>query len=463
MNQAEQLRREAEQRAKEQQLAREAEQRRAEADKARAKDRETARQAKITDLTTGHDKVLADHNFNKTPDIAKIAAADFRTNASRLGQGIAGSRSGFIGPRWMPDEEATSCTKCKDAFDWMNRRHHCRHCGIIFCNKCSHQRCLLPASFEIRDPQRVCESCFEALAPHQTSLTSVIANHQKVNSLDLTSTRRYLNLPFALTLGSEIRKAAYSIHNMFTSEWIEDKALVKRLFSNAKGVAFLTVFKGGFVVAPRLGTGLVLAKAADGSWSAPAAIGTVGCNWGALVGADMTDYVIILNTPEAVSAFCGVGQVTLGANLELALGPVGRSAEGVVSVTDKVFAPCVSYAHSRGLYAGVALEGAIVVSRPDVNFKFYGRPLEPLEILSGSLQPPRAAQPLYDALAHYAGSAVPNSYSHIGGGAAGGGGGGGGDVPMPMASLSATTGLRAGPGPGVPNSPAPAAFGGMLA
>jgi len=420
-SQAELLRREAESRAQEMQQARDKEQRRIESEKVRAKEREAARQAKITDLTTGHDKVLADHNFNKTPDIAKIAAADFRLNGARLGQGIAaadgggsgsGKARGFIGPRWMPDEEATCCTKCKEQFDWMNRRHHCRHCGVIFCNKCSGQRCLLPANFEMRDPQRVCESCFEALAPHQTSLTSVIANHQKVNSLDLTSSRRYMNLPFALTLGSEIRKAAYSVHNMFTSEWIEDKAIPKRLFAAAKGVAFLTVFKGGFVVAPRLGTGLVLARTQDGGWSAPAAIGTVGCNWGALVGADMTDYIIVLNTPEAVSAFSGVGQVALGANLELALGPVGRSAEGVVSMTDKVFAPCVSYAHSRGLYAGVALEGAVVVSRPDVNFKFYGRPLEPTEILSGQVLPPRAAQPLYDALAHYAGTSLPTSYNN---------------------------------------------------
>ena len=454
-SQAEQLRREAETRAADMARDREAEQRRQEADRQRARDREAARQAKITDLTTGHDKVLADHNYNKTPDIAKIAAADFRLNGARLGiaadtgggGGGSRARSGFVGPRWMPDEEASSCTKCKTEFDWMNRRHHCRHCGIIFCNKCSYQRCLLPANFEMRDPQRVCESCFEALAPHQNSLTSVIANHQKVNSLDLTSSRRYLNLPFALTLGSEIRKAAYSIHNMFTSEWIEDKAIPKHLFSAAKGVAFLTVFKGGFVVAPRLGTGLVLARTPDGSWSAPAAIGTVGCNWGALVGADMTDYIIILNTPEAVEAFSGVGQVALGANLELALGPVGRSAEGVVSMTDKVFAPCVSYAHSRGLYAGVALEGAVVVSRPDVNFKFYGRPLEPLEILSGAVQPPRAAQPLYDALAHYAGSASP-TYSSTASFS-----GGFGDEPMPGRSSGSAEGGGGGH----------VAHGGMLA
>lgn len=151
-------------------------------------------------------------------------------------------------------------------------------------------------------------------------------------------------------------------------------------------------------MAPRMGTGLVVARLPDSTWSAPAAIGTVGCNWGALVGADMTDYIVILNTPEAVTAFSGVGHATAGVAMEMAIGPLGRSAEGVACMTDKVIAPCVSYAHSKGLYAGVCLEGAVVICRPDVNFKFYGRAIDPKEILSGSVLPPRAAQPLYDAL-----------------------------------------------------------------
>lgn len=62
-------------------------------------------------------------------------------------------------------------------------------------------------------------------------------------------------------------------------------------------------------------------------------------------------------------------------------------------------APAYSYSHSRGLYAGVSLDGAIILSRSDVNHRFYGRLLTPMEILRGDVAPPRAAQPLYDALA----------------------------------------------------------------
>lgn len=64
--------------------------------------------------------------------------------------------------------------------------------------------------------------------------------------------------------------------------------------------------------------------AAGGGWSAPSAIGTVGVSWGAVIGLDVTDYVVILNTTEAVQAFSGLGQISIGAGIEVAVGPVGR-------------------------------------------------------------------------------------------------------------------------------------------
>ncbi len=61
-----------------------------------------------------------------------------------------------------------------------------------------------------------------------------------------------------MTLGSEIRKAAYSTYNLFTLDWIPDKGIPIQLLADARGLAFLTVVKGGFGVAPRLGTGMYL-------------------------------------------------------------------------------------------------------------------------------------------------------------------------------------------------------------
>ena len=243
--------------------------------------------------------------------------------------------------------------------------------------------------------------CEQVLRPHQTSLTSTIANHQCTNSIDISSqcSGRYFNLPYANDM-AEIRKAAYSIHNLFNLDWVQDKAIPLQLLSSAKGLAFITVAKVGMVIAPRVGTGLVIARLHDQSWSAPSAICTFGCHWGALVGADLTDYVIILNTDEAVEAFSGTGQISVGAGIEVAAGPVGRAGGATFNVGTEGYAPALTYSHSRGLYAGMGLEGSVIVSRPGVNFNFYGQQIEPRSILAGEVAPPRAAQPLYDTLFH---------------------------------------------------------------
>lgn len=220
------------------------------------------------------------------------------------------------------------CHKCGAEFDWINRRHHCRHCGHIFCDGCSNHRLMLPDQFGMRDPQRVCKDCNNILTPYQSYLSNNLANHQRTNTIDIASAncnvRRYLNLPFSSTLGSEIRKAAYTTYNLITLQWIKDKAVPISLLNSAKGLAFITVVKGGFIFAPRMGTGLVIAKIPSGGWSAPTAIGTFGISWGAVIGMDITDYIIILTTNEAVKAFSGYGQITIGAGIEVAVGPLGR-------------------------------------------------------------------------------------------------------------------------------------------
>ena len=119
---------------------------------------------------------------NSLPDEAKLAAIDYNWNGSR-----ARSNTGeFVPPRWMPDEEAEHCTRCRSEFDWVNRRHHCRYCGALFCQDCSPNRSLLPFAFGERDPQRVCMDCELELQPLQTSLTNTIANHQCANSIDVS-------------------------------------------------------------------------------------------------------------------------------------------------------------------------------------------------------------------------------------------------------------------------------------
>lgn len=351
--------------------------------------------------------ITANPDENETPKAAALAAIDYKWNGSRA----RANSDDVVLPRYVADEEVVKCQSCNFEFDWISRRHHCRYCRKIFCEDCSAFQLLLPIEYGLKDPQRVCGMCYKTLLPQQAYLTNSVANHQRHNMIDLASpncnVRRYFNMPYSSTLGSEIRKAAYSMHNLYSLDWVKDRGIPLTMLRETKGIAFLTIVKGGFIFAPRFGTGLVISKMADGRWSAPSAIGTWGLSWGAIAGLDFTDSVIFLTSDDAVAAFSGRGQVTIGAGIEVALGPVGRAGSADVHLGDTGIAPAYSYSHSRGLLAGVSLDGSVIFARGDVNYRFYGREYTPLQLLSGSINPPRAAEPLYEALRE-AFMAMPN-------------------------------------------------------
>jgi len=131
--------------------------------------------------------------------------------------------------------------------------------------------------------------------------------------------------------------------------------------------------------------------------------------WGALIGGDITTYLIVLNTKRALMSFAGRnGSVNLGAELGVAVGPLGRGATGNINarLDGQQVAPAYSYAHSKGFFIGASLEGSIVVNRRDINAKFYGRHIDVDDILFGRLARPRAAETLYKALNHASGVSI---------------------------------------------------------
>lgn len=345
-------------------------------------------------------------------------------------------------PRWVVDSEAFNCSGCGVKFNMTRRKHHCRKCGGCFCKKCTPHRRLLPegsaifvggvtAKMNPRDPQKVCFTCQQELDPMQQVLAKTLANSVKENSTEkqgmAAKSAAFLE---GFTLGAEIRKATYTVANFgggntplgdggsgggdtpaprrSSSGRLSDGAgkvkrrdqmIPRELLKRAKGIAFLHIAKAGFVFSGSLGSGLVLSRdEVTGAWSAPCALACVGVGWGAQIGAEATNCVLVLTTNAAVQAFSGRGQVRLGAELGVAAGTVGRSASGAVGIGRKGLAPVISYSHSRGLFAGISLEGQLLVTRPDVNKSFYGVNLKPSEILTNMAHRPAAAKPLYDAL-----------------------------------------------------------------
>jgi SH3 domain-containing YSC84-like protein 1 len=177
---------------------------------------------------------------------------------------------------------------------------------------------------------------------------------------------------------------------------IPEKSIPKEVLRDAKGLAIMTVVKGGFIFSGRIGSGVVISRVGKG-WSGPSAIGTGGAGFGLQIGGNVTEFVIVLNTNEAVRAFSQGGNVELGAGLSAAAGPVGRTAETGVLPTAAVY----TYSQSQGLFGGISLEGTVIVSRNDANTEYYGKRVDPADILSGRVKPPKGAQRLQKVLSRH--------------------------------------------------------------
>ncbi|KAI9346142.1 Sh3yl1 protein [Obelidium mucronatum] len=165
------------------------------------------------------------------------------------------------------------------------------------------------------------------------------------------------------------------------------------IIQNARGVAILSVTKAGMLLSARHGNGCVLARLPDGSWSAPSAIHTSGLGAGHQL---TTDMVIALMTDAALEAFAKGCNFSVGGNMTIAVGPLGRSAE--VNATIKSFSPIYSYSHSKGLFVGMSVELTTITERVEVNAAAYGAGIHSTPLLHGDVKPPAACSALYAAL-----------------------------------------------------------------
>jgi lipid-binding SYLF domain-containing protein len=149
------------------------------------------------------------------------------------------------------------------------------------------------------------------------------------------------------------------------------KGIPPALLQDARGVAIIpNVLKAGFVLGGRYGTGVVLVRLADGSWSNPVFVTLAGGGIGWQIGVQSTDVVLVFKTANGLDRVLrGRSKVTLGADLAVAAGPVGRQAE---AATDGMLrAEIYSYSRNRGLFAGVSLEGAGLIMDYEANESFY--------------------------------------------------------------------------------------------
>lgn len=152
---------------------------------------------------------------------------------------------------------------------------------------------------------------------------------------------------------------------------IPEQAVPPSLLSRAYAVAVIpNVVKLGFGVGARRGKGVVVVRRDDGTWSNPAFVTITGGSIGWQIGAQSTDVILVFKSRRGVDGIAS-GKLTLGADASVAAGPVGRHT--AVATDIQFEAEVYSYSRSRGLFAGVALEGSGVTMDHKANAAFYGR------------------------------------------------------------------------------------------
>ncbi|KAL8769364.1 MAG: hypothetical protein Q9209_004591 [Squamulea sp. 1 TL-2023] len=164
------------------------------------------------------------------------------------------------------------------------------------------------------------------------------------------------------------------------------KKIPSEVIKRAKGLAIFTTMRTGLWVSGAGGSGVLVGRTANGDWSPPSGIMLHTAGLGFLVGVDIYDCVLVINTEEAMKAFSTIW-CTLGGEVSAVAGPMGAGAILETEV-HKRQAPVWNYLKSRGFYAGVQVDGTIVIERTDENERFYGERIKVADILAGKVRHP---------------------------------------------------------------------------
>jgi len=174
------------------------------------------------------------------------------------------------------------------------------------------------------------------------------------------------------------------------------------MLSNAHGVAIIpNVLKGGFIIGARRGRGLLFVRGENGVWDAPVFITLAGGNIGWQAGVQSSDIVLVFKTRKSIQGVLS-GKLAIGADAAAAAGPIGR--QGSVATDGQLQAEIYSYSRSRGLFAGVSVDGSVLSVDQAATNNYYrsGIPGQPAAV-------PISAQHLTQLIAAYVGSAIPVS------------------------------------------------------
>jgi len=185
-------------------------------------------------------------------------------------------------------------------------------------------------------------------------------------------------------------RTADTIRAMMTAA---DQAIPQDLLDNAECVVIVPGLKrGGFIFGGRYGRGYFFCRNEDGvGWRGPGAVRIEGFNFGLQIGGTETDVIMLVMNRRGMERLL-TSRFTIGADMAGAAGPVGRSVE---AKTDALLtAEILTYARSRGLFAGISLDGSTLREDRDINENLYGKPYTNRQVFEEHLPAPKPAEPV---------------------------------------------------------------------
>lgn len=167
---------------------------------------------------------------------------------------------------------------------------------------------------------------------------------------------------------------------------VPDKGIPEGIMASAKCVAVVpSLIKGGFIVGGRYGKGVATCRSKSG-WSGPAPFTLTGGSWGLQFGGEEVDLIMIVTNEKGLRDFL-TEKFKLGTGASVAAGPIGRSTEA--STDPKLQSEILSYSRSRGMFAGIDLNGAVIKQDSDGMKDLYGRVVPFKAVLLGKVPPPQ--------------------------------------------------------------------------
>jgi len=185
-----------------------------------------------------------------------------------------------------------------------------------------------------------------------------------------------------------VQSATKSLHQILNTP---DKGIPDEVLKGAKCIAVVPgLIKGGFIIAGKHGRGVATCRLPSGGWSAPAFFSISGGSWGAQIGVESVDLVMLMMNNEGMRHLMQ-DKFQVGGEAAAAAGPVGRHAE---AGTDwKIESQMLTYSRAKGLFAGIDLGGSWVERDKDSTTALYGKDLTNRAILDGKVRAPADARP----------------------------------------------------------------------